>query len=184
MNDVMQLSLSALDRGLVQGDIKAFWTCWRDLDTGAQDLRLLHRYIADRTTLSAGTASSGLSPRLLVVGPQSFVAECYGAAWARSAIVEEHTPDTDLERSAARGYHAAIAGEPNLDIMSVRTRDLAGREMDLLYERLILPLRTANGSLLIGCVTAKLMPIRWIKDERWEQLRGRARADRWHDGIR
>jgi hypothetical protein len=102
----------------------------------------------------------------------------------RAAIVEEHAPDTDLERSAALGYRAAIAGEPNLDIMSVTTRDLAGRQMELLYERLIVPLRTASGSLLIGCVTAKLKPIRWIEDERWEQLRERASADRWFGGIR
>jgi hypothetical protein len=37
--------------------------------------------------------------------------------------------------------------------------------------------------LLIGCVTAKLMPIRWIKDARGEQLRDRARADSWRNGI-
>lgn len=184
MNEVMPLSLSALDRGIVQGDIKAFWTCWRDLERGVEDLRLLHRYVSERTTLSAGTTTAGLSPRLLVVGPQSFVAECFGAAWARSAMDEEHTPDTDLERSAAHGYNAAIAGEPNLDIMSVRTHDLAGRQMDLLYERLIVPLRTANGSLLIGCMTAKLQPIRWVRDERWESLRERAHKDRLRPGRR
>ncbi|WP_029058953.1 hypothetical protein [Stappia stellulata] len=122
-------------------------------------------------------------PDLLAVGPQSFVAGCFGAAWARAAIVEEHTPDTDLERSAALGYRAAIAGIPSLDIMSVTTRDLAGRQMELPCERLIVPLRTASGSLPTGCVTAKLKPIRWIEDARREQLRERASADRWFGGI-
>ncbi|MBL6432335.1 MAG: hypothetical protein HPM95_19695 [Alphaproteobacteria bacterium] len=47
MNEVMPLRLSALDRRIVQSDIKAFWTCWRDLERGAEDLRLLHRYVAE-----------------------------------------------------------------------------------------------------------------------------------------
>ncbi|MEP5625302.1 MAG: hypothetical protein ABJP82_22255, partial [Hyphomicrobiales bacterium] len=127
MNSVESLNLSILERGLAQSEIVAVWKVWRQGGTFSDFSPALKR----RMTLSAGYALEGSSPALLSVGKESFVSKCFGSSWARSAIVQESTPDPELERLASGGYHSAIADEPSYDIMSVICRDEKDRRMKL-----------------------------------------------------
>ncbi|MEP2705944.1 MAG: hypothetical protein ABJQ71_10530 [Roseibium sp.] len=162
MNTVERFNLSLLESGRAQPEIAAVWKEWRQGGIFS-DFSLS---LKQRMTLSAGHAQEGSSPALLSVGAESFVAKCFGPDWARSAIVQEETPDPALERLASAGYHSAILNEPNYDIMSVTCRDENDRWMQLLYERLIVPLPLAGGTVrLIGCMTAPIAPIRWLPEQ-------------------
>lgn len=164
MSAIETLSLDHIARGLVQPDIAAFWRQWREVDTDRPGLSAFATTIQDRMTLSEGRARAGFAPELIAVGASSFIAACYGADWAREVALRTRTPDTGLEQISARGYHAAISGEPNLDVVMTTTADDTGRRMEILYERLIVPIRTAGGHLVIGCMTAPLKPICWLSE--------------------
>lgn len=158
MNAVEPLSLGFIERGLAQPEIAAGWQAWRREGTFAGVPDILRR----RFTLSAGYAEAGRSPPIIGVGPDSFVAKCFGSSWAQSVIFSEATPDPELEALASGGYHVALSGEANFDIVKVECRDEAGRWMQLLYERLIVPLPVGDRQL-IGCLTAPLAPIKWLR---------------------
>jgi len=155
--EIVSLPLSALDRGLLQPQVSAFYSSWRRGD----GLAGMPRALSNQLTLSAGIMSGGFAPPLLSVGPASFVAECFGADWAREAIMREHTPDDALERAAAAGYLAAFEGVPSLDIVTCKTQNEDGMTMDILYERLIVLMPTGAGVPVLACMTAKLKPICW-----------------------
>ncbi len=158
MTAIQDLSPSLIEAGLVQPIIESFWREW----LRSTSLSGYSQFLLDRMTLSAGTANDDMAPQLLAVGPQSFVATCFGANWAREATIRARTPDTRLEKLCARGYHVAMGGRPSLDVVKTITTDDDGQTMDLLYERLLVPIRTAGGHLVIGCVTAPLKPICWL----------------------
>lgn len=165
----MAHSLGILDRGLAQPTITDFWKIWRRDRSLAALPQVLRRCL----TLSCGYADDGVSPSYLSVGRESFVARCFGADWARDAILQKTTPDGELERLAAPGYHTAIAGDPNLDVVSCLTQDDDGRTMQLLYERFIVPMPTLNGTMVVACLTVPLEPIKWLS--------GQDDLDRWDD---
>ncbi len=164
MSTIETLGLDHIVRGLVQPEISAFWQQWRAVDANRTGLSAFDTTIQNKMTLSEGRARTGFAPELIAVGADSFIAACYGADWAREVALRARTPDTGLEQISARGYHAAISGEPNLDIVMTTTADDAGQRMQILYERLIVPVRTAGGHLVIGCMTAPLRPICWLSE--------------------
>jgi hypothetical protein len=159
------LSVQHISKGLAQPRIAAFWQEWRDTDRHMLGLAAFSKAMQERMTLSVGALDVEMAPELIAVGPKSFVADCFGADWAREAPLRSRTPDAELEKICARGYHNAIAGIPNLDMVQTLTTDDAGRRMKILYERLIVPIRTSGGHLVIGCMTAPLRPICWLSGQ-------------------
>ncbi|WP_425086763.1 hypothetical protein [Stappia sp.] len=156
MNYVDQIPLSAIDRAIVQPEISAFWKEWRENGGNKALLPDLSESILSRLTVSKGFASEGASPKLLCVGENSFLAECFGKEWSKSAIFEAETPDPELEILASGGYHRAIAGEPNLDLVRVVTRVSEFHYLKLTYERLIMPIKINDTNFITACMTAKL----------------------------
>ena len=155
MSWVEQIKLCDIDRGLAEHEISEFWSAWRD-NKGLVDGSF--STIVPLMTTCRTSAVSNVSPPFLHIGSDSFVRRCFGREWARTALAGGATPDTDLERIAASGYAQATAGEPSFDLVSVQTiSDVA--EIDLLYQRLILPLHTQTGYRLLGCVAAPVRPI-------------------------
>ena len=156
MNYVEQIPLSAIDRAIVQPEISAFWKGWRESGGNKALLPDLDSSILSRLTVSKGFAAEGSSPKLLCVGEDSFLAECFGKEWAKSAIFEAETPDPELEILASGGYHRAIAGEPNFDLVHVVTRASKFHHLKLTYERLIVPNKISDTNFVTACMTAKL----------------------------
>ncbi|WP_150525088.1 hypothetical protein [Roseibium sediminis] len=162
MNDVFTLNYDYLDKGLAQDQTTAFWKVYwenRKDQLCLPDFPLQLRY---RMTCSAFAAIDGLSPPLIAIGRKSFAVDCFGEDWIQSSAFPDKTPDEDLERLVAPGYHAAIQGSPSLDIVQTSTSDLHGRAMRVMYERLIVPVRVGKYKRVLCCMTAPVKPIEWL----------------------
>lgn len=184
MIEIEPLSLSVISRGLCEPDIAAAWQRWRTMGLSGRFLYDTEKPFRRRLTLSSSVAEVDRAPALITVGPDSFCATCYGPDWTARAPLVQHVPDDDLERIAAAGYRAAIEGEPNLDVVHAVTADQAGRRMDIIYERLVVPVTTAGGHRVIVCMTAALRGIRWMP---WPDAAGRtcgsSRDSRRHEYV-
>ncbi len=164
MNHIETLPVSDIKKGLTEDDIALFWKVWRE-NRGLIDERL--EDILPLLTVCAASIEETVSPPFVFIGADAFVTRCYGRDWARKALAGGSTPDSSLERMAAAGYVAATEGDASFDLVSVRTQT-GTAEIDILYQRLILPIRTAKGHRLLGCITAPVRPTRilsWRGDE-------------------
>lgn len=168
MSHIETLPIADIEAGRSEARIALFWKQWRE-NRGLVDDRL--ERILPFLTVCATSTGAEVSPPFIFVGGDAFVTQCYGRDWARRALAGGSTPDTALERIAATGYAAATAGDASYDLVSVRTRSNAA-EIDLLYQRLILPIRTRKGYRLLGCMTAPVRPIRILS---WRGGEGRRR---------
>ncbi len=181
MNFCERQNTALLDRGLSCDDISDFWRYWRQ--AGGQMTADIQPIIS-KLTFCAADLDGGASPPFVFIGDNAYVTRCYGAAWSRDALAKRRaTPDDNLERLAAEGYAEAIAGEARYDVVSARTiSDMFG-EIDIAYERLILPLTTATGHRLLGCMTAPIRPIRQLSVPDSADPRTYSKAASHHGGY-
>ncbi len=170
MNFCEEQRIDLLDRGFVQDDIAAFWRYWRE--SGGSLTGDIQEIISKLTFCAGKTEKGAISPPYLFIGDKAYVTQCYGPNWSSGALATQGTtPDDELEELAAAGYMQAMAGEPRFDVVSVCTdSELFGGKIAIAYERLILPLETATGHRMLGCMTAPIMPTKRVSAPDSEDL--------------
>lgn len=161
MNGIEALPVSQIEIGLSESDIRDFWRMWR-ASGGIIDDHL--KAALSRLTICGTSTTDETSPPFVFIGQNAFVTRCFGHQWAKDTLGRGGTPDDQLERITAAGYAAATAGDASFDLVGVTTTDATGAGIEILYERLILPLRTTTGHRFLGCMTAPIKPIERVSE--------------------
>jgi len=149
------ISVERIHSGLFSRPVSDLFTWWRD-NKG----RLNEKFtpLLDKATMCSPAASENAAPPPLVyAGDDSLVAWCFSVEFARRVAGHETTPDPTLETIAAKGYWATTQGEPALSIISTTVETAEFGTVDLVYERLLVPVETITGKNLVACMA---VPIR------------------------
>lgn len=118
------------------------------LNRGDQDV-ISHILSASHLSM---VRSSDRPPALFYVGAKSPAAAVFGEDWAASATGSEGIPDTEAEAACNRAYFSvAASARPETHICRAGFVDRSGRETELFYFRLLLPVEAANGARLVLC---------------------------------
>ena len=138
---VQLLKLHDLEAGGADDLAKYLFDVWKN-QRGEPGIPKELGKVAPNLLLMAGEAKPGDSPDLLFVGDKTMLARILPQTTA--ADTPKDMMPTDFRSFVHEGFHRAISGEPNYDLVSTIAYP-DGQPVRLVYERLILPFRLKTG---------------------------------------
>ncbi|UES51602.1 hypothetical protein [Roseibium aggregatum] len=138
---VQLLKLQDLETGNADDLAKFLFNVWKK-QRGEPGIPAELGKVAQNLLLMAGEAAEGDSPDLLFVGDKTMLARVLPQT--TEADAPKDMMPTDFRSFVHEGFHRAISGEPNYDLVSTIAYP-DGNPVRLVYERLILPFRLKTG---------------------------------------
>lgn len=87
------------------------------------------------------------TPDILMCGHQALSVKILGSGWAPSVDQAKEFLGKRYRQLVGKSYYdAATTGKPMFDIVRADMQDMSGREINVFYQRLILPVRTLQGA--------------------------------------
>lgn len=144
-----QMPVEDIDRGSGDDFAKHILSVWR-----CSEGNLTDDYIKafPKLVLFDGAPRPCDSPDLLVCGNDALSIKILGAGWAESAEQARKFLDSDYRLMVGKDYFDSTNSQiPIFSIVGAEMHDTDGNSLNVLYQRLVLPVRTMGGGrFLLG----------------------------------